>query len=132
MTLAFDFDETITDFPEFFTTLGRLFRENGHKVYILTGREKRQLYNEPLPTQVNTMYPLEATYGRDWYDDILTWDLRNAQDDANGAFMTNEVKVATFKKRICEEYGIDIYFDDRGDLIKALGGVNIFTVTKGN
>jgi hypothetical protein len=56
--------------------------------------------------------------------------LRNAQDEASGSLMANDVKGASFRKRICQEYGIDIYFDDKGDLIKALGGVNIFTMSK--
>lgn len=128
MIFAFDCDGTVTRYPEIFVQLGRSLRLSGHRVCILTG----------IPLSVfngarKEKYPhLNDT---SWYDDVLTSDLYNGEERLLAqrvvcGEMDNHDLVGIFKRRLCNEMGVSVLFDDDIEHVRALGGVPVFGVAK--
>ena len=128
MTFAFDFDDTITAHPKFFTELGRQLLAGGNRVYILSGRTMAQLTTNPLPDQKDTIPSISTIYGENWYSSVLSWDLRTPEEDADTQ-VSNQEKIGKFKQRICQQYKIDMLYDDQAPLISTLGKAKVIAIT---
>lgn len=123
MIVGIDIDGTLTKRPEFFMTLGRLFRAAGHKVYLITGLgldglEKRK------KKYWSTIFSDDG-----FYDAVFTTALYNDEEKSLiGVEPDNERIVGRFKQRLCKELGVDIMFDDKAQVHREFGDVPIFEV----
>lgn len=121
MKIGIDIDGTLNEYPAFFVALGRMVRQAGGSVYIITGlgHSKAQ---ERLADVVNQ-------YGNDFYDEMIDTSVYN-QDERSliGKIAHNEIIVGHFKQRICREKGVDVMFDDQAAIHRKCGNVPIFEV----
>ena len=130
MIIGIDIDGTLKEYPEFFTTLGRLFRENGHSVYIITGLGWTRA--------IEKVEAIEKEWGGDFHDGVWSTVHYNELESQLVSVLPmdggcgNEIVVGMFKQRICRMLKVDIMFDDKGDIHRGLDkhGVPIFTVPK--
>lgn len=121
MNIGIDIDGTITKYPEFFMELGKLFREAGHSVYVITG-----LGNDGLAKRMEKYTWFEDN---SWYDGIITTANYNDKEKALiGKTQSNEDIVGMFKQRICKELNIAIMFDDQAHIHRKYGNTPIFEV----
>lgn len=121
MNLGIDIDGTLTAHPDFFVRLGRLWRAQGDKVYLITGLglsgvEKRRV---KWPVLNDTSF----------YDEIVTTAKYNAEErQLIGVEPDNEKIVGRFKQRMCRELGVGIMFDDQALKHREFGDIPIFQV----
>jgi len=125
MKIGIDVDGTLRTYPEFFTTLGRLFRADGHEVYIITGLGKAKATEK--------LSEVEAIYGTEFYNALFSSAEYNESERALiGVVQENELIVGIFKQRLCRQLGVDIMFDDKATIHALIDkhGVPIFAVPK--
>ncbi len=121
MIIGIDIDGTITKYPEFFVELGRMIRNAGGDVYIITGlglsglQERMSKYTWFADTS--------------WYNKIVTTAEYNDEERSLiGKVKSNEEIVGRFKQRICSELGVEIMFDDMASIHRQFGDTPVFEV----
>ena len=121
MNIGIDIDGTLTRYPEFFRTLGRLWRSQGYKVYLITGLGRSGV------EQRRAQWPIldDTTF----YDEIVDTSRYNAEERSLiGIEPDNEKIVGRFKQRMCRELGVVVMFDDQAQIHRAFGSVPVFEV----
>ena len=98
MNVALDIDDTITRCPGFFALLSKALNDSGHKVYIITYREDRELAEEEL-----------AELGITYHDIVLATE----QELEDAEFFQ-------WKADVCRRLKIDIFFEDMPEVVNAL------------
>lgn len=98
MNVGIDLDFTITELPEFFSILTRAVREAGHKVYVVSFRDKDGL---------------EAS-AREARDHGISFDGIFHPEDNEG--------LTVFKARVAKEFEIDIFIDDMPEAFLEMPG----------
>lgn len=117
INLGIDIDGTLSKYPEFFITLGRLWRSQGNRVYIITG-----LGHEKALERL-------SKYPDDFYDQLVDTSLYNQYEkNLIGHTPSNEDIVGRFKQRKCKELDIEIMFDDQAAIHRQYGSTPIFEV----
>lgn len=120
MNIAFDIDDTITKYPEFFMELGRAWKARGHKVYLITG-----LGTKGVLDRIEKFWFLEK---EGWYDELYTTAYYNqGERDLIGKVPNGEI-IARFKHRMCNQLNVVILFDDMAQLFREFGTTPIFEV----
>jgi hypothetical protein len=105
MHIAFDIDGTIDRCPEFFAILSKAMSGSGHKVYVISYREDRELAEEDLPK-----------YGIPFDELVLPTEqeLRRANP---GTWRT---EAGRWKADVCRRPAIDVFFEDMPEVVNTL------------
>ena len=98
MNIGIDIDDTITRNPEFFSLMSKTFLEAGHNVYIITFRENVEKTAAFLK-QLNISYT----------------ELICSSIDVQMEHGINE-----WKGWVCQEYSIDVFFEDKPEILKRI------------
>lgn len=121
MNIGIDIDGTLNKYPEFFRWLIDKVREDGGKVYLITG-----LGNSGVPKRIDRL----IEKGFDFTDvEVINTSLYNNEERALiGKIENNEEIVGRFKQRMCKEFGVDFMFDDMASIHRQFGNIPIFEV----
>lgn len=96
MIIALDIEDTITRRPEFFATITKALRNDGHRIIIITFRLDRAATTDDLER---------------WaihYDELVTCSLDEHL----------EHDLEAWKGRVCRERGVDIFFEDNPAVLR--------------
>lgn len=88
MNVGIDIDATITETPEFFALLTRALREAGHRVYVVSYRDKADIDKSRAEVDEHGIT----------YDDLF-----HPEDGED---------IPGFKARMARELELDVFFDD--------------------
>ena len=109
MKIGIDIDGVLTKQVNFFNELTRLFRKEGHKVYIITGLGKEVAEERLKDYLVGEHDGIHSTDNYSTFEKSLI-----------PTGISNEIIVGILKKRMCAELGISAMFDNRTDIQKEL------------
>ena len=121
MNIGIDIDGTLLAYPEFFVKLGRLWKQSGCHVFIITGNDHS--------AAVEKLAKVVENHGDGFYDRLIDTSMYNQAECAMiGNVRDNEVIVGHFKQRMCLELDVAIMFDDQAILHRRYGNIPIFEV----
>ena len=98
MIVGLDIDGTISKHPELFRILSKALRNEGHSVHIVTCRM------EPEHTE----------------KDLESWGIE--YDRLHLIPVQTDLSVADWKRKVCEDEGLDFLFDDSPDVLISTPG----------
>ena len=96
MIVGFDIDGTITKHPVFFSFLTHALVEKGHTVLIITTRNERYITE----------------------NDLEKWSIKYTE--LHVADYSENEDLDKWKACICQELGVEIFFEDDPDVIRLL------------
>ena len=97
MKIGLDLDDTITAMPEFFSVLSKALTKAGHKIYVITYRNKTD--------RMDTVQELRE-FGIE-YEKLFCSDWNNED-------------MGPYKARIAREVGLDLMIDDSPEVLAEL------------
>lgn len=120
MNIGIDIDGMLSKYPKFFTELGFVWRQAGHKVFIITGLEHN--------TALERLGKITDVYGESFYDELLDTSLYNTNEASLIGRVHNEIIVGKFKQRMCKEHDVTIMFDGMTHVYRLMGNASVFDV----
>ena len=110
LKIGFDMDGTVTKYPEFFSLLSRLTRENNSKVYIISSRSNNRDVVEKTRKELRSLHIA--------FDEIYL--LSDPGINGKGQIPENldwYQKYIYEKVAFCKKEGIRLFFDDEENVI---------------